>query len=406
MEVCERQVEGIVWRIEAPWAEPLRGLLPLVPRLASRPEAHRLKKSIVRTVFRLEVPEVIVKHYHRRRAAQRLKALVLGPTPLREWRISQRLVAAGVPVSHAVAVGVPRSPFANLEGYLIVEAVPGAVTVNEALAQRGLDNRWTDEAAAFVERLARFVRSLHHHRVSHRDLHCGNVLVRLPAWEDDCPFVAVDLHRMRLGRKPGIRHKRSTIALLLRTCRLWHTARQELLERFLDVYLRHAPETERSALDPAAIAAEASRQHRSRMESRTRRCLRNSTRFVVEQAQGWRIYHRRDYTAAHLLALLAELSTAGELDDRKALVVTHTPDRQGAGTIEIRAFRGDWLSRLLPPILHRPRGLADYLAAHRHTVQTGRGPLAVAALVGMRGDKRGRSVAVLKREDKPQRDPG
>lgn len=405
MELSVTQAGSVRWRVEPDWLEPLRaGLLDSVTHLDVHPGARLVKRSIVRTVYRVALPgqaDLIVKVYHVHRWRRRLKALVVGPTPVREWRISRRLVATGMPVSHAVAVGVPTRHSPDLEGYLIVEAAGGARGFNETLAELGAGDSWEPGAEALVEKLARLVRGLHEQGVSHRDLHCGNVLVRAEAPDPECPFVVVDLHRMRLGRTPGPRQRASCIALLLRTCVLWRCERERLVERFLEVYLHDAGAAERRLLTPVAIVREAERQRRRRLRSRARRCLRNSSRFAVEETEGWRVYHRRDYPVAELLRLLDERPAPAERETGKPIRVSRATRPAGGAVVEVREFRESRLARVAPRWLWRPRGLVEYAAAHERTVRTGRGPLAVAALVGVRGARRGRSAAVLELEQVP-----
>ena len=405
MEIANLEFEGFVWKVEPAWAERLRRhILPSIARLDEDPRARLLKKSMVRTVYRLTLPDdrqAIFKVYHLRRWRQRLKAMLLGPTPLREWRVSQRLLGAGLPVSHAVAVGLPAGKTRGLEGYLVLEAAPRAVPLNEALAQRGLGHDWGSESLALVHKLAGLVRTLHDRGVWHRDLHCGNVLVRTDVWETDCPFVVVDLHRMRLSRLPHLRHKKQSIALLLRTCVFWQRWRDDLVAAFLDAYLREASPGERSALQPSAIIREADRQRRRRLRSRAKRCLRNSSRFVVEEIEGWRVYRSRDYPLAELLRVVrscpAKVADAGRLK----VSVTRVRRREGGSLLEVRQYRDGLVSRVLPVGPWRPRGLTAYAAAHAETVRSGKGPRAVAAMVGRGGENRGRSIAIVALEEPP-----
>jgi len=385
--------------VERGWLAPLRAhLLASIEALDAHPGARLIKRTVVRSVYRLGLGdgrEAIVKVYRQRGMGRRLKALALGPTPVREWRTSRRLVAMGLPASRAVAVGVPRGGSSGVEGYLVVEAAASAVGLNEAIVGLGLAEEWSGEAAALIEKLARAVRRLHDQGVWHRDLHCGNILVRMDALGEECPFVLVDLHRMWVGRRPGVGHRLSSIALLLRTCLLWRRERERLLGVFLGAYLREASARERETLSAEAVGAEADRQRRRRIRSRAKRCLRDSTRFAVEATKGWRVFHRRDYSLEEVLALLGEPAVS-VLDERRAALGVERVRRGLDGRLlEVRLYREGAMTHLLPLWVRRPPGVARYASAHRRAVESGRETRAVAALVGIKGEWRGVSVSVV-----------
>jgi len=397
---CENVAIGnVAWRVEGGWLAPLRAnLFASVGALDAHAAARLIKRTVVRNVYRLELGdgrEAIVKVYHQRGVRRRLKGLAFGPTPLREWKTSRRLVAMGLPASRAVAVGIPRGGSSGVEGYLVVEAAASAVELNEGVVALGLAKGWSAETATLVGKLGRMVRRLHDRGVWHRDLHCGNVLVRTDALGEECPFVVVDLHRMWVGPRPGVGHRLSSISLLLRTCLLWRKERQRLVEAFLGAYLVDGSARERAILCAEAIVAEADRQRRSRIRSRAKRCLRDSSRFAVEATEGWRVFHRRDCPLEAILALLGEPAVAALLDRRARLGVERVRRGRDGRVLEVRVYREGAAVGLLPLWVRRPPGVARYASAHRRAVESGGGSRAVAALVGIKGEMRGVSVSVV-----------
>ncbi len=209
--VTNRLVNGVEWTLEGAWAERLAGdLLTAVPDLASHPAATLVKRSLQRSVFRVTLGDggaVIVKAYRIRGWKERVKRLAFGPKPRIEWEASRRLLALGVPASHAVAVGIPSPPSAEVEGYLIVEVLPDVVSVQSYL-----------RSGAGVERalgeLAGFIRRLHDRGVRHHDLHAGNILARTAPSAAE-RFLIIDLHRVGIGRPPGRGHRTRAIGQLL-----------------------------------------------------------------------------------------------------------------------------------------------------------------------------------------------
>ena len=383
-------LDGVEWTLEAPHADRLAvELLRAVPDLASHPTARLIKRSLQRSVHRVELSggqAVIVKVYHIRGWKERIKRLALGPKPRIEWDASRRLLALGVPASHAIAVGIPTPPSAEVEGYLIVEVLPDIVTLQAYLESLAATAGGSREAASrrLVDELAAFVRRLHDRGVSHHDLHRGNILVRSEPPSADERFLIIDLHRIGVGRPPGRRHRTVAIAQLV------HGLAPDLagdlassVQAFLDAYSAAGPSSPRTHVSADSVLEAIERHASRRLRSRARRCLVNSSQFAVETLDGWRICHRRDRSAGDILALWAQHRQAAPP------AVTRLPDG-----LELRQYpaRG-----LLARLLGRSPGVSEYAAAHRAHLETGSGPEAIAAAECRAGPDRGRSFALLAR---------
>ncbi|HUT37317.1 MAG TPA: lipopolysaccharide kinase InaA family protein [Planctomycetota bacterium] len=382
-------LDGIEWAVEAPYADALaRDFLGAVPDLATHPQATLVKRSLQRTVYRVALADgsrVIVKVYHVRGWKERVKRLLFGPKPQIEWAASHRVLALGIPASHAIAVGRPSPPSDTLEGYLVIEVLPDITTLGSYLRTLAAAPDSDPRAAArrVLHELAAFVRRLHDRGVSHHDLHLGNILARASAPSADQRFLIVDLHRIRAGRPPSPRHRASAIAQLLHGLSpgLALDLRAAAAE-FLDAYAAAGAPLASSHLSTAAILAAMARRAAKRLDSRARRCLANSTQFAVEHLSGWRIYHRRDHSAEDILALWTRHREAAPP------TVARLPDG-----LELRQYpRRGILARLLA----RSPAVRDYAAAHRaHTRGATGGPQAIAAAECLRGPDRGRSFALL-----------
>lgn len=380
----EATAGGIAWTLEEGFAQPLtREVLPHIQALDSLPQARLVKRSLQRTVHLVELSggsRVIVKEYRLRNWRQRLKRRLFGPKPVLEWRASRRLLEVEVPASHAIAVGLPAPPRQDVEGYLIVEVLPGVTSLPAHL--RELARPGGGEAARahgeFLRELARFVRRLHDRGVSHHDLHCGNILVH-PAAAPDARFLVIDLHRISIGAPPGPWHRALAIAQLLlsfgNALALDDDARTAA---FLDAYQAAGQPIQHCLLSPEEILRAIRACADRRRGSRAKRCIKESTRFTVETLNGWRIWHRRDYAAEAILALW----------DRHAA-------GQGAGSLQLREYpRRGPLARLLGRLRHSP-AVRDYAAAHRAWLASGEGPQAIAAAECLRGPHKGRSFTLL-----------
>jgi hypothetical protein len=243
-----------------------------------------------------------------------------------------------------------------------------------------------DRMLDFTRRLARFVRRLHEAGVRHGDLHAGNILVRQDADAGKEPFLLIDVQGIRIGRPPGRRHRADAIAQLWNTFGSGEPLREPVRAAFLESYLSAEPPLPEDYLARERVERRCRRRQARRLASRTRRCIKNTTQFAVEEVGGWRVYHDRAYEADELLSLV--LAQQGERPEPgqehvgdQCLTVTAFPPQRG------------W--RKLRGLFRRPRGLRAYVAARRRRLEHRSGPHPIAAVVGRRGPATGWSFAVL-----------
>lgn len=393
-ELVELRRGNIAWTVEAPRAEILgRELLERVPSLGDEAGAVLVKRSLQRTVHQVSLSDsstVMVKAYRLRRWKDRLKRVVFGPKPRIEWDISRRLLALGVPASHAVAVGLPVGPPGDTEGYLVVEALPGVETLTARLGRVPAGGEGAFRA--FLGEVAAFVRGIHDRGVTHHDLHTGNILVRAEAAGAGERFLVIDLHRVGVGRAPSARARARALAQLLQSVPSGVLGQGEArVGAFLDAYLAAGPPLSSRHLSAEAVLARIRRRGAERLRSRAKRCLRESSAFTVEEAGGWRVHHRRDWSAEAILALWDRHKGAG-------VAASRFEDAAAEGAIEVREYPpagGLW--RLWGGIRWHA-GLREYARAHRAWLVAGRGPKAVAAGECLAGQERGKSFAVLQIE--------
>jgi len=189
-----------------------------------------VKRNVSRTVHRCdagtEAGALYLKHFHSPSLLHRLRGRVGLSDARSEMAFSEYLSSHGVPVPRVLAVCCrPEATWLVSEG--LEPAVPADQWHGEALA-RG------DETAirAATVALAALVGRMHASGVIHRDLHCGNILVR---GGDPSDLVLMDLHRMTRRRRLNRHGRAANLAQLLHDRRLWTTRSQQL--RFLRHYL-------------------------------------------------------------------------------------------------------------------------------------------------------------------------
>jgi tRNA A-37 threonylcarbamoyl transferase component Bud32 len=378
--LIEHVCGGVRW-VLAPEAASLpgQGVLEHIEELETLPGATRLKRTTVRSVYRVEGghgPPLIVKVFRAPSWRRRFKERYLRSQAGREWAALRRLGAMGVAVSRAVALGRPADRRGEVQAYLIVEAAPDAAGANVHL--KALE-REPKRLGAFARRLGEFVRRLHDAGVRHDDLHSGNILVQPDAATGEERLLVIDLQRVRVGRRPGARHRAWEVARLLRTLRGGRASAAGIRAAFLEAYCGAEPRLREERLSPEAVERLMERQRARRLRSRARRCLRDSSGFAVETAGERRVYRSRAWPLAEVLRVV-EGGGAGD----SGLTVREFAAARGVGRV-LGAFR-------------RSAAVREYAALHRQRLATRSGPRPVAAVEYRGGRERGRSVLVAEAE--------
>jgi len=196
---------------------------------------RRVKHNASRTVYRGSVDGQLIylKYFHSCSPLHRLMRLLGGGDAMREVRFSRRLRARGVPTVEALA-----ATCADGVEWLATRAVEPSMPADAwhvrqlALGQAG--RKRIDRAIA---EFGRMVGLMHAAGIIHRDLHCGNVLVRTDG-DPDGPvrLVLMDLHRASRRRKLSRGARSKNLAQLLHD-RYYVTTRSQQI-RFLKHYLK------------------------------------------------------------------------------------------------------------------------------------------------------------------------
>jgi tRNA A-37 threonylcarbamoyl transferase component Bud32 len=195
-----------------------------------------VKHNVSRTVYRREASGstgvLYLKHFHSRSLLHRLQRRIGLSETRCEMRFSSYLSANNVPVPKVLATY-------NRTGteWMVSEGIEPSVPADKWHADQSVAGN-TDIRAATIA-LAELVGRMHACGVLHRDLHCGNVLVRTveSAGRFD-GLVLMDLHRMLRRRRLSRRSRAANLAQLFHDRRLWTTRSQRI--RFLRHYLRAA----------------------------------------------------------------------------------------------------------------------------------------------------------------------
>jgi tRNA A-37 threonylcarbamoyl transferase component Bud32 len=181
------------------------------------PEARIIKDSRSSTVAELTIPSsdgpqpVIYKRFRVKSSMILAKNLLRPSTALRSWLLGHNLLDRWLPTARPLCVlhrcrgGVPA------EGYLLVEKVPDALGLTEAIAAAGdfrVIRRWVNE-------IGREVGRMHDREVSHRDLKAPNILMSGAARDPRTAVpVLIDLVGVVVGKAVGRRTRVRDLARL------------------------------------------------------------------------------------------------------------------------------------------------------------------------------------------------
>lgn len=189
-----------------------------------------VKANSSRTVYcgSIDGQEIYLKHFHSRLLAHRLGRCVGSSDARREMRFMQYLSSRGVRTAPALAATC-HDGVEWLATRAVAPAVQGDLWHLQQLQAGAAGQRPIRQATIA---LAEMIGRMHAAGVVHRDLHCGNILVRT---QEPLELVLTDLHRVRHRRRLGRRTRAWNLAQLLHD-RYDFTTRTDRV-RFLKHYL-------------------------------------------------------------------------------------------------------------------------------------------------------------------------
>jgi tRNA A-37 threonylcarbamoyl transferase component Bud32 len=271
--------------------------------------ARVVKSGPHRTVYRLSIGglDVHLKHYHPAGGGA-LRDLLPSPAR-REYRRTLAVARRGVATLQPLAFGETRRGHGPRSSYLLTRTLPDARPLDQVL-ETTLPALPSRQQARLRQRLSaalgRFLARLHQTGVAHRDLHPGNLLLRLV--DDEPKFFLIDLNTVRLGAPLSGPVGRANLVILNR----W--------------FMLRASRTDRLRCWRAYEQARPGARHNSRDYPRDleRRTLASNARFWLQQdarCVGTNRYFRRlrrGQVAGHAVADLSAAALAPLLADPDA----------------------------------------------------------------------------------------
>jgi tRNA A-37 threonylcarbamoyl transferase component Bud32 len=294
--VYRRGRKGWRWTI----AHNATQLLP--PALLDNPEAflldnppqRSLKESAVRTVSIVSglQGEFFLKRYKIRDLTERWKHLVVSSKARQEWQMVQQALAHGIPTPALLAMAERRKGFFLHDALLITQAIAPSRPLIELIPEGG--------HRELLFQAADLLRQVHEAGIFHQDLHAGNILVGM----EEKRLYLIDLHRSRFLWSISRRRRLWNLAQFFYSLQAWLSPEEK--EAFLQQYEREG-DVFKGNIEQGLrkIERKEQRLYRRHMQSRTKRCLKESGGFSLVKEHGWQIWCKRGWKTQGLLKIVA-----------------------------------------------------------------------------------------------------
>ncbi|MEQ8766993.1 MAG: lipopolysaccharide kinase InaA family protein [Planctomycetota bacterium] len=374
--MTEQRIEdeaGVRWTIRSSFRPAFDAVVRgRAAELAAGEGSQKVKGNQVRAVVTFAVGpwQVFLKRHRIAGWKDWLRYAILPTRGENEWRKANLLLDRGFDTAAPLAVGERRQGLRRLESFSIAEAISPAIPIGGEIQSLELGPR-----RALLERIGRTLRRLHDAGIHHRDLHGNNILVAPGEGERRLCFI--DLHSVWSMPRVPWRARQAALAKLLGSLQAALTATDRL--RVLDAYLGEDDRGRRSSLRRGVEKA-IEKERLRRLFTRTRRCLRESTRFRQSEVRGHRIRHRREIEPEAVLDWLPRFEQGAEWlkkGRRSRVGRFETPEH---GTIVGKELRETFWAGLWRRLIGRSRAEDAWVAANGLRVRNLETPDALASI--------------------------
>ncbi|NWF94046.1 MAG: hypothetical protein HXY46_14190 [Syntrophaceae bacterium] len=281
-----------------------------------------------------------------------LRYLVVPSKARKEWSIAHRLHDKALNIPEPLGWMERRHRGLVKESYYLSEAVGSGTSLIESIKLGG---------GIPVDQLARTVREVHEAGLFHKDFHAGNFL-----WDRDS-FYLSDLHRAKIVPSLSLNQKLFNLSQLFQSLRLvWKAEdRQRFIETYFEADSDHLRRKEELL---QRIHFTMDRLQTRHWQSRTKRCLKETTEFTVKREGMIRYYHRRDFPLDCLKKAIGEhLSLIGKgpsflVKDSSEVRVSILTD--GNKRVCVKQFCYPTLWKMFKENFRRSRGLRAWVAGN------------------------------------------
>jgi len=209
-----------------------------------------------------------------------LKYLILPSKARKEWLVAYSLRRQRLPVPKPMGWIEKRRLGSVKESLYLSEVLETGVSASDELG--------TLQSESMVRPLAETLRRFHDAGLTHNDLHIGNFL-----WVKGSLFLT-DLHSASIRKATSLKQR------LWNITHLFHSLRSFWLEKeqrtFLEIYFeKEVGPLQKREVFLRQIHHGMDRLQRRQWRSRTKRCLKNSTEFLLEKEGNLTVFRRKDF---------------------------------------------------------------------------------------------------------------
>jgi len=239
------------------------------------------------------------------------------------------------------------------ESYYLSEAVGTGVSF--------IDDRAKLKEPRSIIELAKTVRKFQEAGLFHQDLHGGNFL-----WEDNS-FFLTDLHRAKIVKRLSSQQTLWNLAHLLHSLRSMWEEREQV--QFLDQYFEGISDRlKRREVLFQKIYPLMDRLQKRQWRSRTKRCLKESTEFMIQQERGMDYFRRRDFSIERLKRAMEQ--HRGLVRENPSSLIKNSPEvvvsilNDGGEKICLKQFCYPGFWDRMKEQFRRSKGLKSWIAAN------------------------------------------
>lgn len=282
-----------------------------------------------------------------------LKFLLLPSKARKEWFIAYQLQKKKLNIPQPLGWMEKVHRGLVKESYYLSEAIGLGVSLTDD------SNQLRDET--ITAGLAKTVKVIHDTGLFHKDLHAGNFL-----WDGES-FLLTDLHRAKIIRSLSLNQR------LWNLSQLFHSLRSEWGERerilFIEKYFeKEAVHLAKKEILLQKVNSLMGRLQKRQWQSRTKRCLKESTEFSIQKKRGILCYHRRDYPLDHLKQVIEVHRSL--IREKPSALAKQSPDvtvsllNDGRGRVGVKQFHYSYFWDNFRDLFRPSKGLRSWVAGN------------------------------------------
>lgn len=352
-KVSKGDVKGLLWE-EIVHALP-RNFLDDPVSSVKEMDGQVMKESRWRWAAIFPLPSgqrIFLKRDRTKDWIESMKYLFLPTKARKEWSVAYQLQKKNLDIPKPLGwMERGRWGFVS-ESYYLSEAMGSGVSLIDSV-HSGM--RFP------LEELVKTVKKIHNVGLFHKDLHAGNFL-----WDGESLFLT-DLHRAKILKRLSLKQRLWNLSHLFHSLRSTWEEKDQVL--FVDQYFEggRASSQEKEAF-LQQIRSWMDGLQKRQWKSRTKRCLKESTEFTIENENGMCYYHRRDFSMDRIAGALRDHHDAiqerpAELKKLSQEVIISLSKDKG-NRVCVKQFRYPNVWRRFKEHFRRSKGLRAWIAGN------------------------------------------